>query len=182
MRAGSLRHRVRILSLSAQLQAIDLGERWASIRAKESADPPAALGLRARTMVEVRARCSPLFAADRYLRNGQRLLRITSVRDPQGTAAELVLTCEELVGESAVYTPPAGGAIECRVFLAHGVARPSDLVGKSEYNTQLEAALIEVGRPQPGGVFQVGGESWRVAGLVDDEDDRVVRRMWVKRL
>jgi head-tail adaptor len=182
MRAGALRHRAEVLSLSADLAAVSHGHRWVGVRTKESADPPASAGLRARSLVEVRARFSPELLAFRYLRHGSRLFHITSARDFKGVRAELVITCEELVGEVATYTPPAGAALPCRVFLAHGVSRPGEFVGKSEYTTQLEAALIEVGRPQPGGVFLVGDQAWRVAGLVEDDDDRIVRRMWVKRI
>lgn len=183
MRAGSLRHRGVLLALGADLAPVEIGPKWVGIRSKEEADTPSALGLRSRAMTEVRARFDPEFQAGRYIRHGERLLHITSARDPRGNKAELVMSCEELVGESAQFTPASGGAAApCRVFLAHGVARPGEFAGKSEYTTQLEAALIEVGRPQPGAVFVMGGVSWRVAALVEDEDDRVVRRMWVKRL
>lgn len=182
MRAGSLRHRAEILSMGADLAPASHGSRWVGIRAKESADAPAAAGLRTRAMVEVRARSDAALIPGRYLLQGGRLLHITSVRDPMGNGAELVLSCEELVGEAAQYKSASGvTASPCRVFLQHGVARVGD-VGRTEYTTQLEAALIEVGRPQPGALFVVAGQTWRVAGLVDDEDDRVVRRMWVKPL
>lgn len=182
MRLGRLDKRATILSLAADLSPVTIGSRWVGIRAKEAADAGQASGLRTGAMVEVRARGSAELVQGRYLLSGSRLLHITSVRDPMGTGAELVLSCDELVGEVAHYTPPSGGAVmPCRVFLTHGVARPGEFAGKSEYTTQLEAALIEVGRPQPGGVFQVGAQAWRVSALVDDDDDRIVRRMWVKR-
>ena len=77
---------------------------------------------------------------------------------------------------------PGATALPCRVFLAYGVSRPGQLTGAVEYVTELEAAVVEVGRPQPGAVFEVDGVAWRVAGLVETEDDRVVRRMWVKKV
>lgn len=182
MRAGALRHRAEILSLGADLAKVSHGSRWVGIRAKEGADAPAASGLRTRAMVEVRARASAELVPGRYLVSGARLLHITSVRDPMGKGAEVVLSCDELIGLPAQYSPTSGGpAIPCRVFLAHGVARVGD-VGRTEYTTQLEAAVIEVGRPQPGALVVVGGQTWRVSGLVEEEDDRVVRRMWVKPL
>ena len=182
MRAGAMRFRAELLSLSADLSPLSHGHRWTDIRTKESADVQAPSGLRARALVEVRARFSADLIEGRYLRHSGRLFHITSARDFKGTGAALVLSCEELAGVVATYTAPGGAAAQCRVHLAYGVARPGEFTGKAEYSTQLEAALIEVGRPQPGGVFTVGAESWRVAGLVDDDDDRVVRRMWVKRL
>lgn len=181
MRAGNLRHRAEVLSLDADLMPFSHGPRWVGIRAKESADAPAASGLRSPAMVEVRARYSAELLQGRYLRHSQRLLHITGARDPMGTGAELVLSCVELVGAAASYTPAGGGtARPCRVHLTHGVARVGELTGKAEYTTQAEVALIEVGRPQAGALLQVGAETWRVTGLVED-DDRITRRLWVKR-
>lgn len=181
MRSGSLDTPTDLLALNPALQPVVLDWVWTGIRAKEAADVPQATGLRSAAKVEVRAYWDDRLIQGRYLRAEDRLLHITSARDFKGARFELVLTCEELVGQAAQYTPALGGpAVPCRVFLVHGVARVGD-VGRTEYTTQLEASLIEVGRPQPGALFVVGGETWRVAGLVEDEDDRVVRRMWVKR-
>lgn len=181
MRAGQLNTPADLLALGIDLQPQVLGLVWVGIRSKDAGDPPAPVGLRAQARVEVRAWYDERLLQGRYLRADSRLLHLISVRDFKGDRSELVMTCEELVGEVAQYTPASGGAaVPCRVFLTHGVARVGD-VGRTEYTTQLEAALVEVGRPQPGALFVVGGETWRVAGLVEDEDDRVVRRMWVKR-
>lgn len=181
MRSGKLRHRVEVLSLSADLAPVSHGSYWASIRAKEAADAPAATGLRSPAMIEVRARYSAELIQGRYLRNGPRLLHITGVRDPLGSGAELVLSCHELIGLSGEYCPLDGAPAACRVHLTHGVARVGDLTGKAEYTTQAEVALLEVGRPQAGALLQVGGDTWRVTGLVEDDDDRITRRLWVKR-
>lgn len=182
MRAGRMRYRAKVLGLDDQLLPVELGERWVDIRTKEG-DSPASLGLRQHSLVEVRARFSELFRSGRYLRHGARLFHLVSPRDSRGTGAELIISAEELVGESATYTASAGGvSVPCRVFFAYEVSRPGEFGGALEYATQLEAALIEVGRPQPGAVFVVDDISWRVAGLVDEQDDQVVRRMWVKRL
>lgn len=182
MRSGKLRHRAQVLSLGADLSPVSHGSLWTSIRAKEAADAPAATGLRSPAMVEVRARYSAELIQGRFLRNNQRLLLITGVRDPMGTSAELVLSSHELIGQPANYTPSGGGVAKpCRVHLTHGVARAGELTGKAEYTTQAEVALIEVGRPQAGALLQVGGDTWRVTGLVEDDDDRITRRLWVKR-
>lgn len=181
MRSGKLRHRAEVLSLGADLSPVSHGSRWTSIRAKEAADAPAPTGLRSPAMVEVRARFSAELIQGRYLRHGGRLLYITGARDPMGTGAELVLSCHELIGLPGEYRPIDSAPTACRVYLAHGVARLGDLTGKAEYTTQAEVALIEVGRPQPGALLQMGGETWRVTGLVEDDDDRIVRRLWVKR-
>jgi hypothetical protein len=182
MRAGRLRYRAQVLALDDQLQAIALGERWVDIRTKEG-ESPAPLGLRQRSLVEIRARASELFRSGRYLVHGTRLFHLVTPRDPRGNGAEVVVSAEELIGAPATYTAqPGADVLPCRVFLAYGVSRPGQFAGAVEHVTELEAAVIEVGRPQPGAVFLVDGVAWRVAGLVDEEDDRIVRRMWVKRV
>ncbi|WP_312957324.1 head-tail joining protein [Stutzerimonas nitrititolerans] len=182
MRAGRLRYRGQVLSLDDQLQPVVLGSRWVDIRTKEG-ETPAPLGLRQRSLVEIRARFSEVFRSGRYLRHGDRLFHLVSPRDPRGNGVEVVVSAEELIGAPATYTAqPGAEPLLCRVFLDYEVARPGQFGGMVEYATQLEAALIEVGRPQPGAVFLVDGVRWRVAGLVEREDDRVVRRMWVKRI
>lgn len=182
MRAGRLRYRAHVLALNDQLQVDDLGVRWVDIRSKEG-ESPAPAGLRQRSLVEIRARFADVFRSGRYLRHGDRLFHLASVRDPRGTRAELIISAEELLGIPATYTAqPGADVLPCRVFLAYGVSRPGQFAGAVEHVTELEAAVIEVGRPQPGAVFLVDGVAWRVAGLVDTEDDRIVRRMWVKRV
>lgn len=183
MRVGRLDTPADLLALGSNLQQQSLGFVWIGIRSKDSADVPEAVGLRSPAKVEVRAWYDESLLPGRYLRASDRLLHLVSVRDFKGDRFELVMTCEELIGEPAQYTSAGGGtALPCRVFLAYDVSRPGQHLGVVEYVTQLEAAVIEVGRPQPGAVFTVDGVSWRVAGLVDTEDDRVVRRMWVKRV
>lgn len=181
MRTGRLETPADLLSLGPDLQPLLLDWLWVGLRAKDAGDVPAATGLRSPGKVEVRSWWDDRLLPGRYLRAGARLLYLDSVRDVIGAQAELTLTATELVGDVATYTAPGGAATACRVFLAHGVSRPGSFAGKSEYTTQLEAALIEVGRPQPGGVFQVGSVAWRIDGLVEDDDDRITRRMWVRR-
>lgn len=181
MRAGRLRNRAALLALGDQLQVVELGQRWVDIRTKEGATPAPA-GLRQSSLVEIRARFSDIFRSGRYLQHGGRLFHLVSPR-PVGNGAELVVSAEELAGTPATYTAtPGATALPCRVFLAYGVSRPGQFSGAVEYVTELEAAVVEVGRPQPGAVFEVEGVAWRVAGLVETEDDRVVRRMWVKKV
>lgn len=183
MRSGRLETPAELLTLGPDLKANYLDWLWVGIRAKDAADAATPGGLRSPAKVEVRAWWDDRLLQGRYLRAGSRLLVLDGVRDVVGLQAEVVMTATELVGEGADYTPSGGGTAQhCRVFLAHGVARPGELTGRAEYTTQLEAALIEVGRPQAGAVFQVGPQAWRVAGLVEDDDDRVTRRMWVKPL
>ena len=183
MRTGRLDTPADLLVLDANLHAQLIDWLWVGIIAKDAGDVPVAAGLRNPGRVEVRAWWDARLHNGRYLRAEQRLLHIDSVRDVRGDQAEQVLTCTELIGAPATYTAqPGAAALPCRVFLAYGVSRPGQHAGVVEHVTELEAAVIEVGRPQPGAVFQVDGVAWRVAGLVDTEDDRIVRRMWVKRV
>lgn len=182
MRTGRLETPAELLVLDADIRPQLLDWLWCGIRAKDAADAPLATGLRNAAKIEVRAWWDARLLQGRYLRADERLFHIDSVRDVTGLQSELVMTATELSGEGALYTSPGGVVASCRVFLAHGVLRPGEFTGKVEYSTQLEAALIEVGRPQPGGVFVIGTDSYRVAALVDNDDGRVVRRMWVKRV
>lgn len=180
MRAGNLRHRIEALSLAADLTSVSHGSRWASIRAKEAADAPAATGLRSPAMIEVRARYSAELIQGRYLRNGQRLLHITGVRDPIGTGAELVLSCHELIGLPGEYRPLDGAPVSCRVHLTHNAPYLDELGQVTDYRTRAEVALIEVGRPQMDDQLLAGGVLYTVIAYADETDDGVVRGLWLE--
>lgn len=182
MRAGALRHRATILSLSVDLSAISLGSCWVGIRAKEAGDVQAASGLRTGAMVEVRARFSALLTAGCYLRSGSRLLHITSARDPMGSGAELVLSCDELLGEPAEYRPDGGMPAACRVHLLHSAPYLDDMGQVTDYKTRAEVALIEVGRPQVDDQLLVSGVLYTVIAYASDSDDGVVRGLWLERV
>lgn len=182
MRAGNLRHRAEIFSLSADLIAVSHGGRWVGIRAKEAADVPAARGLRSGAMVEVRARASADLVPGRYLRSGQRLLYITSARDPMGTGVELVLSCDELIGQPGQYLPAGGVPVTCRVHLVYLAPYQEELGQVTDYKTRAEVALIEVGRPQVDDQLQVGGDVYTIIGYSADTDDGVVRGLWLERV
>lgn len=180
MRAGDLRDRAELSELGPDLRKRVIKMLWIGLRTEDNASPGMPVGLRNPIRVDIRARYSPDLITGRYLTAGERLLHITSVRDPVGNRAELRITADELIGLPGVCSRDGHLPLTCRIFIKHGVSRPGELTGRAEYTTQLEAAVIEVGRPQPGAVFQLAGEAWRVVGLVDEEDDGVTRRMWVK--
>ena len=183
MRTGRLETPADLLELGADLQPLVIDWLWFGIRAKDSGDVQAATGLRNPGKVEARCWWDDRLLPGRFLRAEGRLLHIDSVRDVTGQQSELTITATELIGQQASYTPAGGGTAKpCRVHLTHGVARAGDLTGKAEYTTQAEVALIEVGRPQSGAQLLIGSDTWRITGLVDDDDDRITRRMWVKRL
>lgn len=180
MRAGRLNQRAEILSIDASLVPVSQGSRWVGIRAKEAADVPAATGLRTRALVEVRARFSDLLLVGRYLKSGARLLHITSARDPMGDRAELVLSCDELVGEVAEYQPAGGTPAACRVHLTHSAPYLDDMGKVTDYRTKAEVAVIEVGRPQVDDQLLVGAVLYTVTAYADESDDGVVRGLWLE--
>lgn len=182
MRAGNLRHRAEILSLSAALLAVSHGSRWVGIRSKEAGDVGAAAGLRTGAMIEVRARFSDALTAGRYLKSGGRLLHITSARDPMGDRDELVLSCDELVGEVAEYRGDGLPPVACRAQLTHAAPYLDDLGQVTAYKTRAEVALIEVGRPQVDDQLLVGGVLYVVTRYADASDDGVVRGLWLERV
>lgn len=182
MRLGRLDKRAQILSLGADLTSASHGSRWVGIRAKDAADAPAASGLRTRAMVEVRARASAELVPGRYLLSGSRLLHITSVRDPMGTGAEVVLSCDELVGQPGQYLPAGGTAKPCRVHLTHQAPYLDELGQVTDYKTRAEVALIEVGRPQVDDQLQIDGETYVVIRYASETDDGVVRGLWLERV
>lgn len=180
MRSGRLNTPATLLSLGPDLHAVEIDWLWCGIQTKENAEPPPATGLRAPAKVTIRAWWDERIIRGRYLRTDDRLFLLDDVRDFTGKQQELAITASELVGLPGRVITSGNPPISCRIFIKHGVSRPGELTGRAEYTTQLEAAVIEVGRPQPGAVFQLAGEAWRVVGLVDEEDDGVTRRMWVK--
>lgn len=182
MRAGNLRHRAEILSLSADLLPVSHGSRWVGIRSKEAGDVGAAAGLRTGAMIEVRARFSEVLTDGRYLKSGGRLLHITSARDPMGDRAELVLSCDEFVGEAAEYRGDGVPPVACRAQLTHAAPYLDDLGQVTAYKTRAEVALIEVGRPQVDDQLLVGGVLYTVIRYAEASDDGVVRGLWLERV
>lgn len=179
MRLGKLNQRAEILSLNASLVTISHGSRWVGIRSRDADDVPAASGLRTRAMIQIRARYSDLLTAGRYLRSGSRLFSVTSARDPMGSRAELVLSCDELVGEMAEYRPDGGAPLSCRVHLTHSAPYLDDMGQVTDYRTRAEVALIEVGRPQVDDQLMIGADLYSVIAYADDSDDGIVRGLWL---
>ncbi|WP_280378221.1 hypothetical protein [Pseudomonas sp. BN515] len=171
-----------MLALSADLLPETIGQRWVGIRTKESADVRAAAGLRVAALVEVRARFSPCFVPGRYLIHGGRLFHITSVRDFRGDRAELVMSCEEMVGFRGEARREGMMSRECQVFLRHDVPYRSDHEQDVVLRTYAEVALIEAGRVEADDQLLVEGELYNVMALAKDADDGVVRGLWLERV
>lgn len=181
MRAGTLRNRAQVLSLSADLSIVSHGIRWVSFRSKAAGDAQQVSGLRASAMVEVRARFNEELQQGRYLRHGSRLLYIASApRDPMGTRTELVMSCDELVGQQAEYRPQGGVSVPCRVHLMHLAPYLDELGRVTDYKTRAEVAVIEVGRPQEDDQLLIAGTLFNVIAYANNTDDGVVRGLWLE--
>lgn len=180
MRLGKLDKRVELVSIAPDLSLVVIGSRWANIRSKSAADVPAATGLRTGALVEIRARYWSELMAGRYLRSGSRLFSITSARDPMGDKTELVLSCDELVGDAGQYLPLVGDPVDCRVHLTHSAPYLDELGQVTDYKTRAEVALVEVGRPQVDDQVQIGADVYTVIGYASGSDDGVVRGLWLE--
>lgn len=179
MRAGRLDTPVDLLELDACLRPRVLDWLWCAIQTKETAEPPAAQGLRAPAKVTVRAWWDERLRAGRYLRTEGRLLLIDDVRDFTGRRAEVAITCSELVGLPAEFRPLEGVPVACRVHLTREAPYRDDMGQTTDYRIRAEVALIEVGRPQPDDQLLVGGALYSVSTYADDSDDGVVRGLWL---
>lgn len=181
MRAGQLRHRVRVLSLTQDMEVRAHGCRAMSIRTKDAGDVPAASGLRVPALVDVRARWSAELQQGRYLVHGARLLRITSARDFRGDRAELAMSCEEFVGIPATVQREGLAPLCCRLFLAFDVPFLNAQYDQAPVlRTYAEVALIEAGRVEEGDQLEADGVRYTVLSLAKDRDDGVVRGLWLE--
>ena len=180
MRAGELRHVADIMALDSDVQARCLGKSWFGIIAKEAAEPAYPTGLRNPSKIDIRARYNGKLLQGRYLRNGQRLFHITSVRDPLGNRAELRVTGEELIGEPAQLLPE-GLAPRCvRVFMDYQSPWRDENGQVIDYRIRAEVALIEAGRVQTDDKLKVGGVTYLVTAIPSDMDDGIVRNLWLE--
>lgn len=179
MRLGRLDKRAQILELAPDMSVSCLATRWVGIRAKDAGDFPAPPGLRVRAMIEVRARYSDLLVQGRYLKCGSRLFRITSARDVMATKSDLVMSCDEFVGEPGEYRPDGFPPSPCRVHLTYEAPYFDDIGQVTCYKTRGEIALIEAGRIQTGEILSVSGIDYQVINYAADTDDGVVRGLWL---
>lgn len=181
MRAGEIRHRAELLELGPDLQERCLGRRWVGIVTEEAAAPAAPTSLRNPVRVDIRARYCPQFVIGRYLRQGGRLFHITSVRDPIGNRAELRITGDELMGVPGQALVNGLAPRPCRVFLAFDVPFVNQEYAEAPIlRTYAEVALIEAGRVEEGDQLVASGVRYTVLSLAKDQDDGVVRGLWLE--
>lgn len=168
MRAGQLKYRA---------QVVGGGLFWAGLVEKLAGSDGSIRGLRIASAVEIRAREHAPLIPGIHIRIGSRLFVAMAVRPVR--RGEIGASVVELVGSVAIYQPAAGEPVTTRCYVAHDAVYLSD-TGKSEYRARLEVPLIECSRPQPGDRLIVSGITYKVIGLVEGEDDGVVRAVWGK--
>lgn len=181
MRAGELKSHAKLLELSADLCPVDMGGVWLGIKARDAGGVPMPSGLRSPALIDIRARYSDRLRQGRYLRYGDRLMQITSVRDPLGNKAEMRISADEFVGIPATYLPQERAPATCRTHLVHEAPYLDELGQVTDYRTRAEVALIEVGRPEVGDRLTVAGVTYNVIAYASESDDGVVRGLWLER-
>lgn len=180
MRSGDLNRHATILVLGSDQVACELGKVWLGIVSKDAADVAAQPGVRSLTRVDIRARYSERLQQGRYLKHGDRLFYLTSVRDPVGTKAELRCSADEFVGEAAVYKPEGQPPRACRVNVTFDAPYRDEYGKVVEYRTKAEVVLIETGRVQADEQFVIGSTAYSVLGYADETDDGIVRGLWLQ--
>lgn len=181
MMLGRLDKRAAIYRLDADLHQELIGGAWVGIRSKAAADVPAQSGLRSPAMVEIRTRPNANMQAGHYLKSGSRLFYVTSARDPISSGLELVLSCDELIGQIASYQPAVGGPTVCRAHVTQSAPFLDERGQATDYKTLIQVALFEIGRPQVGDTITIGTDVYTVILYADATDDGVVRGLWVER-
>jgi hypothetical protein len=182
MEVGRLNKRATILVLGADLVPSELGGVWLGIASKDAADIAAAPGVRSLARVDIRARYSDRLQQGRYLKHGDRLFYLTSVRDPIGTKAELRCSADEFVGEPALRRTPGCPDAPCRIQLNYEAPYLDPDGQATSYRIRGEVVLIETGRVQVDDQFIVGAEIYNVIAYDESSDDGVVRAVWLERL
>lgn len=180
MRIGSIDIPADLLVLPAEGPGELVDWLWVGLRARDSGDVQAPLGLRSPAKVEGRAWWDNRLLQGRYLRTEDRLLLIDSVRDVVGGRVEVVMSCTELVGEPAEFRPADGVPVPCRVFITHSAPVFDEEQRVTDYRTMAELALIEVGRCQVDDQVLVGGQLYTMVDYAGSSDDGVVRGMYLE--
>lgn len=182
MRAGRLRDKARIVTLDHNLSQVCCGAIWCGITASESALAPMPAGLRAGVKVVVRARFNQKLQQGVYLMTKDRILHVTSVRDATGKRAELTASCDEFIGQAAIYTPVTGQQKPCRVHMAYDAPYLDELGQVTGYRIRAQVLLLEIGRPQVNDRITIDGQAFVVTQYAADTDDGVVRSLWLEKM
>lgn len=182
MRAGRLNTPATLLSLSSELECQEIDWIWCGIQTKEATEPPYPSGLRNPAKVTIRAWWDERLRQGRYLRTGDRLFHIDSVRDFTGLQAEVAITATEFIGGRGEVHCSGLPSRPCRVFLTHEALYRDELGQAIGYKTRAEVALIEAGRVQVDDQLLVGCDLYNVISYDDGSDDGIVRGLWLDKV
>lgn len=182
MRSGDLNRHATILVMDADQVASELGKVWLGIASKDAADLDLQPGVRSLARADIRARYSERLQQGRYLKHGNRLFHLTSVRDPIGTKAELRCSADEFVGDPALCRRQGRPDVPCRIQLNYEAPYLDEDGQVTSYRTRGEVVLIETGRVQVDDQFAVGDEVYNVIAYDESSDDGVVRALWLERI
>lgn len=182
MRAGRLNIPATLLSLTSELECQEIDWIWCGVQTKESTEPPYPSGLRNPAKVTIRAWCDDRLRQGRYLRAGDRLFHIDSVRDFTGRQAEVAITATEFIGDPCEVRSAGMPPRQCRAFLAHEAPYRDELGQAASYKTRAEVALIEAGRVQVDDQMLVGCDLYNVISYDDGSDDGIVRGLWLDKV
>lgn len=182
MEVGRLNKHATILAMSADLEPISVGKAWLAITSKDAADVGRQPGVRSLAMVDIRARYNDRLQQGRYLKLGDRLFCLTSVRDPMGTRAEVRCSADEFVGDPALCRVAGRPDMPCRIHLNYEAPYLDQDGQVTSYRVRGEVVLIETGRVQVDDQFLVDGEIYNVIAYDESSDDGVVRALWLERI
>lgn len=174
MRAG------RLKTLATLTSAVTgaLGTLWIGASSKEESDEPDALpGLLARANTTVRARYQAGIYPGLYLVAPPVTYLINSVRDPDNKGRDLLMSCTEIRGAAAVYTPLTGAAYALPAMLSQDAPRVGELVRRQEVRYLVELAHIHLNAyPRKGDNVTLEGRTFTVQGTPENGDDGVIVR------
>lgn len=68
----------------------------------------------------------------------------------------------DAMGTAAVYTPPAGAAVETTVIISCGEGPDAEGADEFAPDARIRVLVSAVAAAAAGGVFTVGGEDWEV--------------------
>lgn len=168
MRMGKLQYRGRI----AEGKTI-----WIGMSEKTDQEIPMQVGLRMPKQVVLRTHYKSGLQANTHVYIDNRLFYLTAVRDPDGLKIEQVASAIELGGSPAIFIDKQNQQTITRAHVQKNVSYLDDS-GRTRFRHRIEVPLIECPRPQPGEKIQISDITYSVIGVVDEEDDGIVRALW----
>lgn len=179
MRAGRLRHRVTVRRLTGDPPAAaDVTTVWADVRPPAKDTGQERLSLRAAAPTPVIVRMTSAIQPGMYLINGSRLYHIDAANDKDARGRELWLSCTELQGETATYTPAVGAPYTVRAFPVYSAPYVGEFGVAPERRISVELPKIELATAwRRGDKLTLNGITYDLLNVAEGGDDGVVVRM-----